>query len=328
MSHLVDHIQKHHMQGDNTLHVIGVISNASRWNSRYRLFREWRDRMLKTPNVKLHVVEGVYGDHHPECAPGPGQDYNHHVVYLKTEIWLKENMINIAEKMLLPRNWRYLCWEDCDVEHDHEDWALKTIRQLQTFNVVQTWSHGVSRDAQGGILSTDKSFGFLNTNGHKMSKGHHEKHLGYDYAHTGFSWACTRYWWENVRGLLDFCIIGSADHHMAWCCLGMGKKTVHGSMSKGYFDSVLDWQIRAYRACGGRVGYVHGILYHYFHGPRRARRYVERWDIPVKLGFDPKKHIAYDGQGVLYLIGDVAHEINNHLIDYNRSRLEDSNESV
>lgn len=35
------------------------------------------------------------------------------------------------------------------------------------------------------------------------------------YGHTGYVWACTRYFWENVGGLMDFCILGSADHNMA-----------------------------------------------------------------------------------------------------------------
>lgn len=328
---LVNQFLHHKMDGDNTLHVVGVITNPASWHSRLRLFRIWRNRMLKMQNVKLYVVEGVYGDHHPECAPEPGQDYEYLKVQLNSEIWLKENLINIAvERLVTPAcpNWKYLCWEDCDVEHEDPHWALKCIKQLQTWNLIQTWSHGIAFDANGGVLSTDKSFGFLQTTNQKFCHGHHRKHHGYEYAHTGYSWACTRYWWVNVERLVDFCLIGSADHHMAWCSVGKSDDTIHGSMSKGYFETCHEWQRKSMRACGGRIGYVHGLLKHSFHGPRRGRQYEGRWFILTSTGYDPKNDIAYDSQGVIYLIGENKHKIEGFLITYNRSRLEDSNESI
>ena len=64
-NHLVSHIKNSGLQSDNTLHVIGVISNPVRFHSRYRLFKSWASEMLKTPNVKLYVVESVFGDRKP-----------------------------------------------------------------------------------------------------------------------------------------------------------------------------------------------------------------------------------------------------------------------
>lgn len=330
-NHLVNHFKNSGLKSDNTLHVVGVISNPARWHSRLRLFREWRDRMLKTKNVKLYVVEGVYGDHHPECAPEPGQEYAYMTVKLGSEIWLKENMINIAvNRLVTPAcpDWKYLCWEDCDVEHENSDWALATIRALQTRNVIQTWSHGVAMDPYNGVLGCDTSFGFLKATGQKMSWGRHRHKDGYHYAHSGYSWACTRYFWENIGRLIDFCLMGSADHHMAWCMVGQAEDTIHGSMSKGYFEACRAWQAKAQRACGGQVGFAHGMLKHYFHGPARGRGYTTRWSVLVDSNYDPMVDIAYDGQGVLYLIGPNKHQIESGMFAYNRQRIEDSIEAI
>lgn len=337
MKHLVDYRIKHGMKTDNTLHVVGVISNPADWQSRLRLFQAWKKRTLATPNVKLYVVEGVFGDLHGQCAPQEGEDYQYLEVNLgRNEAWLKENLINIAvERLVIPAapNFSYLCWEDCDVEHEDKDWAAATIRALQTFNVVQTWSHGVALCPKKGALTrgngaVDNSFGFLSATGQMMSWGRHMEDKGYAYAHSGYSWACTRLFWTNVKGLIDFCVIGSADHHMAWAIHGNLKDTVHGQMSQGYKNMVQAWSDRAKRVTGGVVGYVSGLLKHEFHGPTRGRGYVSRWAILTQTGYDPTRDIAYDGQGVLQLVGQNKAAIQRHLYAYNRARIEDSIETV
>ena len=53
MPHLTPYIKHGQLKSDNTLHVIGVIENPQRYHSRYRLFSEWHETMLRTPNVKV-----------------------------------------------------------------------------------------------------------------------------------------------------------------------------------------------------------------------------------------------------------------------------------
>lgn len=317
--------QFHHpkLNSDNTLHVIGVISNSARWHSRLRLFRKWREEMLQTPGVKLYVVEGVYGDHQGECAPEPGQDYSYMQVKLGSETWQKEVLLNIGIRNLFPKDWKYLGWSDCDVHFRDKYWVQGALNALQTWNVIQPWSHGVALDANGGVMSVDTSFGYLAATRQKMSWGRHRQHDGYSYAHTGYFHCCTRYFYENVEKLIDFCLIGSADHHMSWSCIGMAKDTIHGSMSKGYFDSIYEWQRKAQFACGGRVGYSHGTIEHNFHGGARGRNYTGRWKILVDHKYDPKTDIAYDAQGAIYLIGNNGNALEGELIGYNRARNED-----
>lgn len=326
--HVVDYHKTYETRGDNTLHVIGVITNPSQWQSRYRLFHAWLEDMQATRNVKVHLIEGVYGDLQPQCEPTEGMDYNYMCVQLDSEIWLKENLINIAVRNLLPNNWRYMAWVDCDVHFRDPRWAIKTINALQKYDILQPWSHSVALNSQGGVFAADSSFGFLHATGRKKSWGRHQANLGYGYAHTGYAWACTRRFYENVKGLIDFCIIGSGDHHMAWAAIGMSKYTVHGQMCQAYKDEVARWEQRALNICGGRVGYIDGRIEHTYHGTAKNRNYVGRWDIPLKHKFNPHKHVKYDHQGVLVLDIETKLQFETDVIQYNYSRDEDSNNPV
>lgn len=320
--HLASHIHNPELSSDNTLHVVGVITNAVRWQSRYRLARAWKERMEKYPNVKVYIVEGVYGDRQPEIAEAGNP--NHHIVRVNSEIWLKENLINIGVRNLLPRDWKYMAWVDMDVQFHDEGWALATIHQLQHYNLVQPWSHCTDLDYHGGIHQTFKSFGYLHASDKKKHHGRGKE--GYDYAHSGFAWACNRYFYENVEKLLDFCIFGSGDHHIAWACLGQIEDTIHSEVSKEYTEACLEWQKKAMHATakGVKVGFVHGRIEHFFHGPKERRQYWSRWSIPIDNGYNPKRDIAYDSQGVIQLIGANKYDIEHDVMKMNRARLEDS----
>lgn len=319
--HIVSQIRHSGLHGDNTLHVIGVIQNTVRWHRRYGLFREWVKHMLCTKNVKLYVVEAVYKDRHPECMPENGE-YEYLQVHTDSEIWLKENLINLGAKHMLPQDWKYMAWIDCDIKFDNHDWAQATMHQLQHYNILQPFSDVVDTDFYGSVCGHWKSFGYLRATGKPMwhGKGKH----GYEYAHTGMGWACTRYWYENVNELLPICIVGAGDHHMAWGCLGKIRDTIHKSVCEDYFAYCDDWQRKAQYACAGLVGYAPGFVRHFHHGPKTQRGYWSRWSIIVDNDFNPKRDIAYDSQGVLQLVGTNKYAIEHAIMRYNRDRIEDS----
>ena len=322
-SHLNNQITHSTLLLNNKLHVIGVIQNAVRYHSRYRLFRQWVKEMLGNPNVVLHVVEATYGDRAPECAPNADTgDYSYMQVKTDSEIWLKENLINIGVKNLFPRDWKYMAWVDCDVSFRNPDWAQATLHQLQHYNILQPWSDLVDLDYHGGIFGHFKSFGYLCANGKK--KWHGKGKDGYTYAHTGMAWACTRYFYENVEKLLDVCIVGAGDHHMAWGCVGNIRDTIHSGMPEEYYRHCEDWMRKAEKACAGIVGYVHGRIEHHFHGPKDRRNYWGRWDIVTSNKLNPETDLAYDSQGVLILCGANKYQIEHQVMTYNRNRLEDS----
>lgn len=317
-NHIVNHIRHPELINDSTLHVIGVISNPVRYHSRYRLFREWEKAMLLTKNVRLHIVESAFGDRHHEVTSDLNRE--HLQVRTNSEIWLKENMINLGVRHLLPRDWRYMAWVDCDVFFDNPSWALETIHQLQHFPVVQPWQDCLDLGPAGNVYQHFRSFGFQHQRGVPKQKWPGETY--YQYAHSGFAWACTRQFWENTGGLIDFAILGSADHHMAFGMIGEIRDTIHKKMDASFFRRCYEWQDRAVAITKGQVGFVHGFMKHGFHGPKKRRQYRERWQILWEHGYSPDRDLVYDAQGVLHLVGKPDLEQDIRL--YNRFRSEDS----
>jgi hypothetical protein len=320
--HIVSQIKHSELETDSTLHVVGVIQNAVRFHSRYRLFREWAAEMSKTRNVELHVVEATYGDRAPECAPENGE-YNYLRVKTHSEIWLKENLINIGIRNLLPHNWKYVAWVDCDVHFRDPNWALATVHQLQHYNIVQPWRSASDLDFHGNVMNTWTSFGSLCASGKPMCHDKTKEHLGYSYAHTGYAVACTRYFYENVSKLADFNIVGAGDHLMLWSCVDKVDATMPKNISVGYRTMCDDWGRKAFRACAGLVGFTPGRIEHNWHGSKVKRQYWSRWDILTKNNYDPTKDICYDSQGVLQLCGTNKYKIEHEIMRYNRSRMED-----
>lgn len=331
--HLQNSIRHPELKSDNTLHVIGVISNPVRYHSRYRLFHQWAKEMVNTPNVELHVVESVHGDRMAECYPevveGEAPSYNYLSVRTSEEIWLKENLINLAVRHLLPKDWKYVAWVDCDIHFRNPGWALESIHQLQCYQIIQPWSDALHLSFDGGILEHSQSLGYRCAKGMKIAAHNKPKHVTiddvYGSGHTGFAWACTRYFYENVEKLIDFAILGSADANMAWGCLGDIQQTVNGHMSKGFKEAMNRWQKKAVRACHKLIGYTPGRIEHNFHGPLRGRGYSSRWQILVKWQFDPFEDLRYDAQGIHHLVGKPG--LAQAIMKYNRSRIEDSIEN-
>ncbi len=315
-THLCNQIKHPQLTRDNTLHVVGVISNPARYHSRYRLFKAWEERMLATPHVKLYVVEAAFGERAHEVTDP--LNVQHLCLRTKQELWHKENMVNLGVKRLLPPDWRYMCWADCDVSWPNLNWAQECLQQLQHCPVVQPWHSCSDLGFYGQVLQT--FYSFCHVHRLRVPKQCHPSQP-YRYAHSGFAWACTRRFWENVGGLMDFPILGSADHHMAWAMINRVEDSVHGKMHDEFKRRAHEWQANAYRETGGTLGYVNTRIEHAFHGPKAKRQYRERWQILIDHAFNPATDLAYDEQGMLYVVGKPA--LLNDLHDYFHGRGED-----
>lgn len=322
--HIVDRIRHHDLRSDNTLYVIGVISNPARYHSRYRLAREFMARMAETPNVQLCMVEAAFGDRHHEVTES-GNRW-HLQLRTRSEIWIKENMINLGIRRLLPVDWKYVAWVDCDIEFANPNWALDTIHQLQHHPIVQPWQSAINLGPTGEIHRTYDSVGYK-VQKHGVDLVKDGKYTGdpYKFGHCGYAWACTREFYENVQGLIDFAILGSADHHMALGCRGYYAHSVHSAVKGPFMELCHAWQERAMQLTHGGIGCTIGHVKHYFHGPMERRDYVGRWQILIRNGFDPVKDLRRDAQGLIQLAGKPALE--HDIRRYNRDRIEDSIEA-
>lgn len=273
--------------------------------------------MLNTPNVQLHIVESSYGDRHHEVTSSTNS--NHLQLNTNSEIWAKESMINLGVNHLLPKDWKYLAWLDCDISFRNPGWALETLHQLQHFPVVQPWQNCIDLGYAGNVNTVFDSFGYVLQQGQRPQRNCHEP---YRFGHSGFAWACRRDFWENTKGLLDTAILGSSDHHMCFGMINDVQSTIHGKMSKPFGDSCVAWQTKAYQITQGQVGFTTGRIEHFYHGKKKNRKYRERWDILTKHKFDPFIDLRYDHQGLIQLVGKPQLEHDIHL--YNLVRQEDA----
>jgi hypothetical protein len=144
------------------------------------------------------------------------------------------------------------------------------------------------------------------------------------FAHPGYAWAATRQALEHVGGLIESAALGAADHHMALALVGRVERSIPAGVTEGYRRPLLRWQGRAERHIGRNIGALPGTIEHAWHGAKHRRRYVERWGVLTKHGFDPDEDLKRNTWGVLELAGNKP-ELKRDIDAYFRARDEDSN---
>jgi hypothetical protein len=274
---------------DTVLHVVVVLSNPCQYARRYILAREFIQRMLNEENVILYIVELAYGD--DDFHVTDKKNKRHLQLRGSVPLWHKENMINIGVKKLLPTEWKAMAWIDADVEFENSSWALDTLKVLNGCkDVVQLFSHAVDMDKEKNAMSIFPSFGFQYTKGSKYGG------VGINMWHPGFAWACTRTCYEKMGGLYELSILGSGDHNMSLSLIKRGVYSLNAETAQPYKDSVTVFEGRVKNL---RLGYVPGLIRHYFHGSKKNRKYMERWMILVKYKYNPQIHLTKNKDGLL-----------------------------
>ena len=318
----------------NILPVIAVISNSARFATRYRLYLEFAARLKANPAVRLITVEAAFGDRiHEVTDPA---DPDHLCLRTNHEVWHKENMINLGVRHLartMP-DWPFFAAIDADITFVRPDWAEETMHQLQHFDVVQLWENAVDLGPSHKpsiIQAPHTSFGRVHVAEKLPQFASHvnSDRLPYEvgYAHTGYAWAYTRRWYENVGKLIDFAVVGAADHHMAHGMVGHVEQSMPAFLYKtapAYAKRVHEWADRAALATNSNVGYVPGTILHHWHGRKSSRNYWKRWEVIERNQFDPDRHLAYDPQGLIVLSSRATAQLRDDLRAYFSSRCEDS----
>jgi hypothetical protein len=297
---------------NDVLYVIAIISNPARYDKRYKLFNEFCERMEKECYVKLVTVELQQGLR-PFATSA--------MIKLRTdhEIWYKENLINIAVRHL-PHDWKYMAWIDTDLEFQNKNWARETIEQLQTYKVVQIFSHCIDLGVKDETLQVHTGIFYAYCNGEKYIT---PSKYG-NYFHVGYAYAITKAGYNGIGGLLEFAVLGSADNHMALAMLGIVDESLNKKLHSNYKMMCKIFQDRCEKNIKRNVGYVHGTIMHHFHGNKVDRKYQDRWLILVNNQFDPLVDIYKDHQG-LWQLDDGKYKLRDDIIRYFRERNEDCN---
>lgn len=302
---------------DQTLHLIVPYSNPFRWRTRRELLNDCYRHFRNAANVIPHRVEVAFGDRPFEVT---GDDPNDLQLRTSDEMWLKEASINLAVSRL-PADWKYAGYADGDFHFTRHDWALEAIHLLQHYDFVQLFStyadltgetatswqghrpyrvnsafawnyqHGKQfLQAQLGKRAADPGYFKV-----QLSK---EFPFGFWPGAPGGAWAWRRSAFETVGGLLDTCVLGSGDYHMAAALAKLAD--AHAEMRlqlPGYIRAIQEWRDRAARL-DANIGCVDNFAVHFWHGNKISRGYGDRVDILRGFQFDPYRDIQRDWQGL------------------------------
>jgi hypothetical protein len=303
------------------LYVCAMINNPAGYESRIRLFHEWAKHMAQFPNVVVYAIEGIY----------EGQEYriteagnpNHVQVFLKDEIWHKENLLNILMLKHLPKHAKKIAWIDADVHFVRPDWVEAALKALDTHPCIQLFSQCVDLDSHYKILPKKKSGELMYGMIYQWYRNQQmvipcgpydpipvcdQPKRGMRYpGHCGFAWAARRDVLEKLGGLVEVSVVGSADYQMACAWMGDILEAVAYITTDDYKWHLSEWgeRVKEVIAEYGPVGYIDGLICHSFHGMKQYRAYNFRanW----LRNYSPSKDIIKDEQGVLCWNLDAEH---------------------
>jgi hypothetical protein len=308
------------------LHVIAVYSNPVRWASRLERHTEFEQHMLDS-GVSLTTVECQMGERLWQLPDDP------HIKRVRVRanslFWHKENLQNIG--IAHAPEAKYIMCSDADIMFRRRGWAADVVHALQQYQVIQPWSDCYDLGPRGEHVQHHKSFCRQWWAGFPVAKEGDKwwdwEGGCYEYAHTGYAWCYTRQALEWLGGLLDICVMGSGDHHMALSLAGKAKFSMPGFVSHGYRHAVMQWQDRALRHISGQIGFMWGTIEHKWHGRKDQRYYKDRWSIIKEWNYDPTTDIKRNSYGVWELAGNKP-GMELEMDRYFHSRNEDTNTAV
>jgi hypothetical protein len=207
----------------------------------------------------------------------------------KDPLFLKENLINIAIKSLLPQGWHYVCWLDSDV-------------LTEGFNVDQTFLSGVQWKKLEELLNTKEPtvvqpysqvFEIPSVNFRKFSRAISEDSKN---GEPGFIWAINKAAFEKLDGLFEYAIVGGSDSIMSHALLQLAWDPVVCKFSKSMQSKIGNYYEKAQ---GISVKNLEGYIYHINPGNPDHRQYLTRWKLVENIDLDTD--VEKNEQGLLIL---------------------------
>jgi hypothetical protein len=313
---LADYIVPDKINAD--LWVVAPMFNAPRYKARWKHYHRFA-QYVRQSGAKLCVIEAAFGERTWALPEGSAD----RIIRVRTshELWIKENLINLAMERLPEA--QYVAWLDADVAFARPNWVGETIHQLQHYAFVQMFSRAQDLDpVYRPIGPMRRSFVDVVLAGDwPDAKGYNGRGA------TGLAWAARRDALDAVGRLMDFCILGSADWHMAAALFGLAGRSIPEGVTSEYGRRILQWETLAERHIRRNVGQVSGLLLHYWHGKKVDRKYQERWAVLVNNHYNPNVDLKADVQGVWQLEdhGDARSiALRDGIRNYFRERNEDS----
>lgn len=287
------------------LNTIVVYYNFCNYISRYNVTKKFVDKYNDI--LELYIVELALENQDFKLTDKNNK--NHLQLKTKNFLWYKENLINIAINKLLPKNWQHVCWIDCNLEFENDDFIGKTLDKLQQYDFVQMFSTIKYFDTNNDIIETYKSFIYSINTGLDLS------------SKPGGAWACTRKGYKKIGKLFDTSLCES-DCILAHA-LGL-KQNYYKNLNSKYTKNV-DSYVQNIINNDITVHFANNKVIYYWHGSQENRNYhVFRKNMIMKYNYDPENHINYDETGLICSTVFCPEKLLKYYEKYFYSRREDS----
>jgi hypothetical protein len=275
---------------NDKLYVVTCIFNPESYKSRYNLYNNFANYISNFSNAELWTVELTF----------EGQDFvvtqsdcPQHIQLKTNEIlWYKENLLNMGISKL-PEDAKYIAWIDADIEFENQEWVDDTITALNQYDFVQMFERANDLGPDGEIIASENSF--INR---WVNRTYTEKRRG----RSGLAWAATKEALNKVDMLIDWGIVGSADWFMAFALTNQSQENNLHTKSGGHStESLQKWSDKCALHIKENVGYVKGVINHFWHGKKSNRGYNWRWKILSDNEFNPINDLDYHPNGLIRL---------------------------
>jgi hypothetical protein len=251
-----------------------------------------------------------------------------------TVLWHKESLLNIALSKV-PLDVPHIAWLDCDICFERQDWADAALAQLQTYRVIQLFSHLRHLNEAQSRLPNEHVHAALERPATA---------LGIAYLHGRRAAGVTSFAPDNCQlrklpsfgiawagdapllrqhSFYDAMIIGSGDRAMACAALGTYEAAIARlQLSPGRAAHYLRWALPYFAAIRGKVGYIPGSVFHLWHGNIRDRYYKARHRALAELDFLPERDLEREPSGV-WRWRNPRLEVEHFFRQYFHARMED-----
>lgn len=250
-------------------------------NSPYRLiaFQKFYNSIK---HLNHRIIECVIGDSKPQLPDSP------YIVRLTSDslLWHKESLLNALVRVL-PDSYKYVFWLDADIRFSNLDWMPQSVELMEKgINILQPYEYCVHLERNQtnptfNVEAAAKNFKFDPARkmwrsfcaNYGTPEGNSREYN--THGHVGFAWGARR---EILRQmpLYDRALIGGADHIMAHAAAG---QVPHECIIKAFRDDIENvepWMNDFASLIDGRVGFIPGNVYHYWHGDIGKRQYLQR----------------------------------------------------
>lgn len=248
----------------------------------YRLlaFQKWYRSIKHVPH---RIVECLIGPHARSQLPS-----SPYITQVRSDsmLWHKESLLNMIVRDL-PEEFKYVFWVDADVLFTNLDWIRDSVEALQKANIIQPFDYCVH--LKRNQLKPDFNVDYTRFDATNPKLKHPQiwqsfcsvhsiapdtsSSDNYDrHGHVGFAWGARREILDQCP-LYDRCLIGGGDHIIAHAAAGHLPHNCIQRVFAGDIEAVEQWSKSFNLLVRGKVGYIHGDLYHIWHGDLKARDY-------------------------------------------------------